>query len=137
MDLFPSIQPQAAAETTLPLAREVNWDYARDTPVFSGGEPVIVTGLDAVMVWAWKALHTERFRWPIYTRDYGCEARSLIGQPYTEELKVSEAARYVRECLDINPYITGVTDVSTAFAGDRLTISCTVVTIYGEAKLNV
>jgi len=137
-DIFPFLQPEAVtAETTLPLAREIKWDFARNVPVFSGGVPVEVTGREAVAVWAWKALHTERFRWPVYTWDYGCEARSLIGQAYTEELKESEAARCVRECLLINPYISDVTDVTTDFADGLLTISCRLVTIYGEETLNV
>ena len=137
-DIFPFLQPQSVTtETALPLAREVQWDFDNNIPVFSGGAPVIVTGREAVAVWAWKALNTARCRWPIYTWDYGCEARSLIGQAYTAELKESEAARCVRECLEINPYVTGVTDVTTDFSGDRLTISCRIATIYGEEELHV
>ena len=137
-NIFPFLQPEAVIkDTALPLAREIKWDRENNAPVFSGGVPVIVTGREAVLTWAWKALHTERYRWPIYTWDYGCEARSLIGQAYTEELKESEAARCVRECLTINPYITGVSDVDTAFSDGGLTINCRIVTIYGEEELHV
>jgi hypothetical protein len=137
-DIFPFLQPEAVTtDAALPLAREIKWNFDNNVPVFSGGVPVEVTGIDAVAVWAWKALHTDRYRWPVYTWDYGCEARSLIGQAYTEELKESEAARCVRECLLINPYITDVADITTDFADGLLTISCRLVTIYGEETLNV
>ncbi len=138
MSVFPIIQPQSyEAETGLKLYKEVKWDYENNTPVFNNGSPVIISGKEAVLVWAWKTLQTPRFRHEIYTWNYGCEAESLIGQPYTEELKQSEASRYVKECLLINPYITGVSDMVVSFDGEVLSISCTIETIYGEVKINV
>jgi len=136
MSLFPSIQPQSVKTgTELKLYKEVKWDFENNIPVFKNGSPVIVTGKEAVLVWAWKALHTPRFRYEIYTWDYGCEVESLIGQPFTDELKQAEAARYVRECLLINPYITGVSDVSVSFGDGTLNISCTIETVYGEVTI--
>lgn len=134
--LFPVIQPQAAAvETTLPLCREVKWDFDRGVPVFRRGEPVAVEGAEAVAVWAWLALHTERFRYEIYTWAFGNELESLIGQPYTGALKLAEARRYVRETLEINPYIKDVGDIAVDFADGRLSISCTIETIYGKREV--
>lgn len=138
MTLFPSIQPAAArVDTALPLAREVMWDFEANAPIWSGGAPLYVTGRDAVAVWAFKALSTDRFRWPIYTWDYGCELRALTGTQWTAETKKAEAARLVRECLTINPYITDVTDVDVAFADGTLTVSATILTIYGEVTVHV
>ena len=118
-NLFPVVQPEAVQTgTALPLCREVKWDYDRNGPVFRNGEPETVEGAEAVRVWAWLALHTTRFR-----------------QPYTEALKQSEAQRYVREALEINPYISAVEDVGVDFDDGRLSISCTVRTIYGEVRL--
>jgi hypothetical protein len=138
MSLFPLIQPQSSEiETELKMYKEVKWDYEKNTPVFVNGFPVVVSGKEAVLVWAWKALQTPRYRYDIYTWDYGCELGSLIGQPYTEELKQSEATRYVMECLLINPYITDVTDITISFAGETLSIGCTIETVYGEARIDV
>ena len=66
---------------------------------------------------------------------YGCEAEALIGQPYTDELKQAEAARYVRDCLMTNPYITDVTDITIVFEENNLQITCKISTIYGEVSL--
>lgn len=138
MNLFPIIQPQSSEEETeLALYKEVKWDFENDIPVYVNGAPVIVSGKDAVLVWAWKALHTPRYRHEIYTWDFGNEAESLIGQPITEELKQSEAARYIRDCLIVNPYITDVSEIMVSFTGDVLNISCTIETIYGEGIINV
>lgn len=140
MSLFPSITSGAAtsaAKSGLPLAKEVKWDFAENVPVFRAGEPAYVTGKDAVAVWIWKTLHTRRFRHAIYTFSYGCDAPDLIGQAYTEQLKTTEAARYVRECLVVNQYVTAVRDIEVDFSGSALRISCTVDTIYGEVDVSV
>ena len=103
----------------------------------SGGVPVEVSGAEAVRVWCWKALMTPRYRHEIYTGDYGSETEELIGQAYTADVKRAEAARYVREALMVSPYVTAVRDIDTDFDGDRLTVRCTVETIYGEVELDV
>ncbi len=138
MNLLPMIQPEIAdVDTEPPMYREVAWDYANDVPVYKNGNPVFVEGKDAVLVWAWNALHTPRFRFEIYTWDYGNEAESLIGQNFSSELKQAETARYVRECLLINPYIKDVSGIQVDFNDGKLTVSGTLQTIYGEVDINV
>lgn len=138
MSLFPLISsPGVRAQEDLPLYREVAWDFVRGRPLFRQGNPVYVTGAEAVRVWAWKALLTERTRHEIYSWAFGNEVESLIGQNYTEQLKRSEAVRYVREALEINPYITEVSAVEVSFADSKMTIRLTLGTIYGEVELNV
>lgn len=95
-----------------------------------------ITGKEAVLVWAWKALHVQKYSYPIYSWNYGCQLESLIGQTVSEELKQSEAMRYVRQTLTENPYITDVKEVSVSFTNDVLSISCILNTRYGEVKVN-
>lgn len=137
-DLFPIIQPEVVQEETeLPLYREVKWDFEKGEPVFRGGEPVVAEGAEAIKTWVWKALVTERARYEIYSWNFGSEVENLIGQPYTDELKRAEAVRYVREALEINPYITEVTAASVDFDNGVLTIDVTVDTVYGEVQAHV
>lgn len=107
--LFPIFQTTAPEGTAqaLPLYWDVDMDYDKGVPRFSGGEPVLASGLEAVKGWAWRALHTERYRWSPFSWDYGCELESLVGQPYRADTRLSEAVRYVREALTVCPYITG------------------------------
>lgn len=138
MSIFPIIQPQTEEVSAgLKLYKEVKWDYEKNIPVFENGTPVMVTGNEAILVWAWKALLTSRYRHEIYSWDYGCEIETLIGQSFTKELKQAEATRYVRECLLINPYINDVSNITISFDEDRLGIGCTIETVYGEARINV
>lgn len=136
-ELFPILQPPAAeASGELPLCREIAWDFETGVPIYENGAPVFVTGAQAVKVWIYKALKTERFRYEIYSAAFGSEVEELIGQNYSEELKSAEAKRYVRECLEINPYITDVQNIGVEFLDGRLTVSTAVSTIYGEVKID-
>ena len=138
MSLFPIIQPRAAeSAANRGLYVEAAWDFDRGVPIYKNGSPVLVCGAGAVAVWAWNALATPRFEHEIFTWDYGNDAGALIGKPFTDEMKQSEAARSVRECLMTNPYITGVKDISVGFEGGRLGISCVVETVYGEVGVSV
>lgn len=139
MSIFPMISPpedQGAQSQTLPLCREVGWDYVNDVPIFRGGEPVVVEGKEALKVWIWRALRTPRFKYEIYTWAYGSEFESLLGQAYSDAVKTAEAPRYLRECLIINPYIKEVKDITVTFEAAKLTVKGTAVTIYGEVNFN-
>lgn len=120
----------------MPLFREPAWDLKRNVPIWRGGEPVYVTGASAVLVWAWNTLHTERGLHDVYTRDYGLGIRELTGRAYTKDVRQSEAVRYVREALLVNPYITAVEAVSVDFSGSELTVSCRIRSIYGEVNVD-
>ena len=98
---------------------------------------MFVQGAEAVLTWAWKAFHTVRFRHEIYSWDYGNEAELLIGRQYTEDVKQAEAARQIKECLTINPYIQDVRDITVHFSDGKLAISGSMETVYGEVKIDV
>lgn len=125
-----------AAAGSMPLYRETDWDFRTNKPVWRSGSPVFVTGARAVLVWAWNALHTERFAHDVFSADYGPDFTGLIGQSYTEEVRQSEAIRIVRETLLVNPYITNVTQVSVSFESSTLHLHCKITTVYGEVTID-
>ena len=136
--LFPIFQSTAETQSAaLPLYRDVAMDYINGIPVFSGGNPVVVSGLEAVKSWAWRAIKTARYRWSCFSWDYGCELETLVGQPYGQDTRRSEAARYVQEALTVCPYITSASASVDGLEGSELSISVDIATVYGEASLHV
>ena len=133
--LFQQVQPSGAG--TLPLLYDVAMDYGRGVPLFAGGEPVSVSGLEAVKSWAWRALQTARYRYSCYSWDYGCELENLVGQPYNHDTRRSEAVRYVREALEVCPYITGAQAAVEGLEGSELHISVRMTTVYGGGEIYV
>jgi phage baseplate assembly protein W len=120
------------AEESVKIPREYEIDF--ETGQFTGK---IVEGLEAIKVWIYLALNTARYRYLIYSWDYGSEIEDLIGQSFTEEYIEVEAKRIVEECLLINENIISISDFSTVIIDDKLTISFTANTILGEVNINV
>lgn len=109
------------------LPRERGIDFA--TGQLNGK---IVEGVDAVLVWAWMALHTPRFRHYIYSWDYGQEFDTLIGKGYPDAYIKAELQRMVEECLTVNPYIEGIDNFGYKKEGDKVIISFQILTDFGE-----
>lgn len=97
----------------------------------------IVEGYDAILVWAWLALHIPRYRYYIYSEDYGQEYEDLVGKNTSKELIQSELERMTEECLMENPYITGIENFSCTKEEEKITVSFTLVTTLGNGEVNV
>lgn len=120
----------------MPEYREIKTDFRTGLPIYRGGAPVTVTGAEAVLTWAYNALRTVRGRFPALSSDYGSDMEKMLGAAYTEDVKRSEAPRYIRECLLINPYIDSVDDLKADFSGASLSITCRLKTKYGEVTMD-
>ena len=138
MSLFPFFG-DAAVETavteSLPLYREVAWDFENNIPILEKGDFKIVEGNEAIKTWAFKAMMTERFRYEIYSWGYGSELDSLIGQSYSPNLTKAESIRFIKETLLVNPYIINVSTVEVSFDSGKLSITAKLETIYGETEV--
>ena len=84
MSLFPFVTTEDLTltdqEVTASSIREYEIDFEKGT--LTGR---IVTGVDALCVWAYLALKAKRYRWIIYSWGYGDEVYDLIGYSYSEE----------------------------------------------------
>jgi len=90
----------------------------------------MVDGLEAVKQAVFLILQTERYRYLIYTPDYGSELEGLIGR---DPLFVqSELKRRIREALMQDDRIEDVTNFSIQFDGDNALVRFTVVSVFGN-----
>lgn len=141
-NIFPFIDPEEIVEETeveLPMAREWAWDFERLDFKTKNGKMYEVEGNEAIKIWIWKLFNTPRFRYLIYSWDYGHELESLIGQGYTQGYINSEAERYVREAIEYNlsDYVTDLEDVEVTFEDTILSIGFKAITPYGEVDMIV
>ncbi|MGO1041119.1 DUF2634 domain-containing protein [Clostridioides difficile] len=121
----------------LPIFREVAWDFEKDEPILEKGDFKIIEKKEALKVWIYKCIKTNRYEHEIYSLEYGTELSELIGQKYTKGLTESEASRFIKEALLINPYILEVNVKSANFNRDILSANVKISTIYGEVEINV
>ena len=137
MSLFPFVtyKEDMVKDNSFPLYREIAWDFKRNIPILENGDFKIVEGNEAIKVWILKTLLINRYEFEIFSWDYGSELISLIGKAYTPSLTKEEAKRYIKEALEINPYIIKIDVVDVSFSDAILHGEVKIKTIYGEDDL--
>lgn len=75
-------------------------------------------------------LNTERYRYPVYSWNYGVELTDLFGKPM--DYVMSELQRRIREALLQDDRIIAVDNFEFEYAGGILLTGFTVHTIYGD-----
>lgn len=112
------------------IPKEYGIDF--DTGQLTGKK---VEGLEAVKVWAWLALHTPRYRYYVYSWDYGQEYEDMIGKGYTDAYLKMELQRMTEECLTVNPFITEIENFEMSKDGDHVKLSFLLVTTLGDTEV--
>ena len=134
-DLYPFIiEEENSKDDSLEMFKEIAWDYLRDKPLVDEKtkDYVIVEGDEALKVWIYKTIKIARYRYPIFSTDYGTELEELVGDKYTKGYTESEAIRYIREALSVNEYIKNINIIDSNFSEDNLKLRINVDTVYNE-----
>lgn len=117
----------------LPLYIDAKWNDALGCAELDElGEPVMVSGTEALRGWICRTLRTQRYAEEFYSFDYGSEMADLIGRNWSKETRLAEGKRYIKEALLQNPYIVSVDVLDMSFAGNTLTVSVAVRSVYAE-----
>ncbi len=126
------IEEELAKSPSLTVPKEYGIDF--DTGQMTGK---IVEGKEAIKVWIWNCLHTSRFRYGIHSWDFGWDPEEYVGKAVTAEYIQADAQTEIEEALMMNPYITGIDDFSAAKEDDRLTVTFTALTAFGDVDMEV
>ena len=88
-------------------------------------------GLEAVRQAVEIALNVERYKWTIYSANYGSELNDLVGED--EAYIIAEIPRLVEGALSPDSRVFSVDDYTyTRTDANSLTVSFTVHTVYGD-----
>ncbi|MFS1511095.1 DUF2634 domain-containing protein [Chengkuizengella sp. SCS-71B] len=96
-----------------------------------------IDGIEAVKQYVRKALSTPRFRYLIYTDQYGSELEDLIGQNVPHELVDAEVPRLIEEAISYDDRIRAVRNFSISRKGDALYATFEVETVDGTIEQEV
>ena len=122
----------------LPLFVEYDWDFEHNTFKHDSlGNRIMVAANDALKVWVYKALMTERNQYLAYSNRYGIELKPFVGKVMSIGERYSELKRVIIECLMVNPYIKSVDSVEFEEVQDKVEWFITLTTIYGGLNINV
>lgn len=92
----------------------------------------LLDDLDAVEQSVYLILGTERYKFPIYSWDYGIELADLFGKPMP--FVMAELPERIKEALTVDERISNVTDFEFTQNGKKLEVSFTVVTDAGNLE---
>lgn len=136
MSVFPFIDAGKTAESAeqeLPLLKEYAYDFEKNELLLDAdGRTFLVEGREALRIWIFKALFTERFHYIAYSAAYGSEWKEqLTGRAMNGEIIKLELERFIVEALMVNPYIKRLDNFvfDNTFTG--MTVSFDVTSVYG------
>lgn len=116
------------------FGRSYAFDFHLGEFVLSGSSKVReVEGEDAWFEWCKKALYTQRYRYPIYSRFYGQEFEDLIRLGLNREGNESEIERIVTEALMRDPRTAAVGNFSFTWSTDECYYEFQASNIYESA----
>nr|DAN39456.1 MAG TPA: Protein of unknown function (DUF2634) [Bacteriophage sp.] len=94
---------------------------------------------EALKVWIFKALKTERFRYTdVHSDNYGSELETNIGTVYQKSVKDALMINQIRDTLLVNPYILECYNFEISNEDEYVPqITFNVKTVYGELEMEV
>lgn len=119
-----------------PYGRSWKFDFDKGDFIISPiGQMKKLNELDSYIEWCYKTLQTPRYRYVIYSRNYGNELDVLIGKDYTNKAIESEIKRMVTESLMINIYTKSVDNFAYKWDKDSVYYTFEVTTTLGETSI--
>ena len=94
---------------------------------------------EALKVWIFKALKTERFRYAdVHSDNYGSELETNIGTIYQKSVKDALMINQIRDTLLVNPYILECYNFDISNEDEYVPqITFNVKTVYGKLEMEV
>lgn len=87
---------------------EYAYDFENNELLTRNGEHYYVYGNEAMKIWIYKCMLTDRFRYSAYTDRFGTEVYSLIGEVISSKLKEAEVKRYITEAIMVHPFMVSI-----------------------------
>ena len=130
--------PSTLTETTdvnttveLPIFKELAFDFETGQLKTKGGQYYYVEKNEAIKIWCWKALFSQRYLNLAYSVNYGNDTIKNM-KFENNKLLLSELRRMIEEALLCNPYILNLSDFDITQEGSKVTCNYSVNTIYGN-----
>lgn len=131
-------QTETEAEE-MPTFKEYAIDFKTGEYIKEENDIKILEKNEALKVWIFKALKTERFRYmDVHSDDYGSELETNIGTIYQKSVKDALMINQIRDTLLVNPYISECYNFEISNEEEYVPqITFNVKTVYGDLEMEV
>lgn len=128
---------QAAIDTQKEF-KEYAYDFTKNSFIYNAdGTLKVVTRNEAIKIWVYKTLLTERYLYRAYFDDYGAEIEHFIGTVPNDDKEAGNLYRYIEEALLVNPYVTSVDNINVVQTAKAITLQLEITTVYGKSTLEI
>ncbi|MCD7812143.1 MAG: DUF2634 domain-containing protein [Ruminococcus sp.] len=137
MSIFPFIDSSSSTSTDstddLEVLKEYAYDFENNELLLDeNGCTYLVEKNEALRIWIFKALLTERFHYTAYDFTFGSEYQDqLIGHALNSDVVRLEMERFIIEALMTNPYIKRLDNFTFENTTAGMKVSFEVTSIYG------
>ena len=123
----------------MPIFKEYAIDFKTGEYIKDENDIKVLEKNEALKVWIFKALKTERFRYnEVHSNEYGSELKINIGTIYQKSVKDALMINQIRDTLLVNPYILECYNFEISNEDEYIPqITFNVRTIYGELEMEV
>ena len=123
----------------MPIFKEYAIDFKTREYIKDENGIKVLEKNEALKVWIFKALKTERFRYTdVHSDNYGSELETNIGTIYQKSVKDALMINQIRDTLLVNPYILECYNFEISNEEEYVPqITFNVRTIYGELEMEV
>lgn len=131
------LKTNTTESTTSTILREFDYDFTTGQVILENGSPRIVEGVYAIKIWIYKALSVQRGKYEAYSFNYGQDYEDLIGSGLTLDALKSEARKTTENALYQNPDILKLYNFDFSIESDKIIVSLTAETKYGNITMEV
>lgn len=136
--LAQTVPASVSVRDNLPKFCEWAYDFENNELLLDeNGLPYLVEENEAVKIWLFWAVTTQKDRWRANSSDYGSEIERMMGLSVTTAIKSSELERTIREAVEILPYVKRVIDVALALEDGLVTATVTIESVYRKEWVSV
>lgn len=131
-----TLVPSATTTNTagdLPMLQEWAYDFENNELLTDeNGLPYLVSGNEALKIWLFWAVITERYRWKANSNDYGTEIDRMIGINASQAIKSSELKRTIREAIEICQYVKSIDSIDLSLEDGFVVVDVRLKSVYQE-----
>ena len=123
----------------MPTFKEYAIDFKTGEYIKDENDIEVLEKNEALTVWIFTALKTERFRdADVHSDNYGSELETNIGTIYQKSVKDALMINQIRDTLLVNPYILECYNFDISNENEYVPqITFNVKTVYGELEMEV
>lgn len=116
---------------------EYAYDFENNELLTKDGKHYYVYGNEAMKIWIYKAMITNRFRHSAYTDRFGTEIYSLIGEVISSKFKQAEIKRYITEAVMVHPFIVSINQIDKKSFKSGLEVDVYYTTVFSDEIVRV